>query len=240
MDNKTCINPLTGRKIKINGKTFKKLQISIDSKDSYSDYRFRQIDPILHIKLPVLKGKEVFKFPFMWNPYNGNREELDKKGPLFFDPDTLIHYFYSNRVNHLIEKTDDNVEYYGSGVGKGPIFNIIGRGDHPDWYLFRLPIIDGYLNIKEWGQAVTMGPILTDDELHEIDQIAKTYGNNYYKLYKKPRPSLVELKKLYCSAIDTNPSINIDDEVIPFLTIEEIQKLQYLVNINAVKQLIYL
>ena len=35
--------------------------------------------------------------------------------------------------------------YYGNAVGAGEKFLVPGRGIHPEWYLFRLPIIDCYL-----------------------------------------------------------------------------------------------
>ena len=69
---------------------------------------------------------------------------------LYFDPNTLIHYFYINRLKNLwIDESIEDGNYYqghyGYAVGNGPDFEIKGRGKHPDWYLFRLPIIDCYM-----------------------------------------------------------------------------------------------
>ena len=69
-----------------------------------------------------------------------------------------------------------------------------------------------------------MGPKLTDKELKEIDKIAKTYGNNYKIKYKTNRPSLVKLKRIYEEAINPDPDIGIDSEVIPFVEPSYIKK----------------
>ena len=41
----------------------------------------------------------------------------------------------------------------------------MGRGKHPEMYLFILPIIDCYLEEGFNMMEVTMGPILTDKEV---------------------------------------------------------------------------
>ena len=79
---------------------------------------------------------------------------------------------------------------------------------------------------------------ITDKELKEIDKIAKTYGNNYKIKYKKKRPSLVKLKKIYEEAINPDPNIGIDSEVIPFVESSFIKKLKYNKCVKAVEKLI--
>ena len=34
----------------------------------------------------------------------------DPRGPLYFDPDTLIYYFYNNRLNHLWIQENENFQ----------------------------------------------------------------------------------------------------------------------------------
>ena len=205
------INPVTNKKIKRNGPTYRKYEIEynkfIKNKDSnklidsYTDYRKNKIDPLLHLSLPVedkYSIKDLFEFKYKWNPYTGERLDIiEPNGPLYFDPDTLIHYFYVNRLNNLWIKTNNNFNgYYGDALGNGPNFIINGRGDFRNWYLFRLPIPDCYLYSDHNLQSVTMGPILNDKEIKEIYIKAKRYGNNYFNLYKKKRPNLLTLKNI--------------------------------------------
>jgi len=247
------INPRTGRKITQNGKIYqilnkyyqqnsKNLPPIVEIIDTYQDYRNKDVDPILLEDLPIVgfSNCKFFKFKYKWNPYTGERQSKDSNGYLSFDPDTLIHYFYTNRLNYLWESsTDINYSgYYGDALGNGPEFNIKGRGAHPDWYLFRLPIIDCYLIKDHCYQSVTMGPKLTDKEIKEIDRLAKSYGNNYKNKYKSKRPSLSKLKKLYDLAINPEPDLGISHEVLPFVEQTFINKLKYSKNVKAVEKLI--
>ena len=238
-DNPT-INPLTNRKIKINGPIYNKLKKLYESFykrniNNYYSYRKNVIDPILLIKLPLHKKKisDLFCFRYTWNPYNGDRLSKDKDGPLYFDPCTLVHYYYINRLKNLwIEGFIDNEEYYeghyGDALGNGPDFEIKGRGKHPDWYLFRLPIIDCYVE-NNYSQAVTMGPILTDKEISTIYNLSKKY--NFKKIYGYNRPNLQILKKLYDIAVK---KINYNIEGI---TDNEIDIIKYQINIDAVEKI---
>jgi hypothetical protein len=55
-------------------------------------------------------------------------------------------------------------------VGSGENINIIGRGECPEKYLFRLPIIDCYLE-KDYNKSIiTMGPKLTIEEITALSQ----------------------------------------------------------------------
>lgn len=239
------LNPITNRKIKLNGPTYKKyyteytklIQQKNNNKfiDSYKIYRKEKIDPLLHISLPIndkYSDKNLFKFEYKWNPYTGERlNVIEEHGPLYFDPDTLIHYFYVNRLNNLWNYTNDNFNgYYGDALGKGPNFYIVGRGDFRNWYLFRLPIPDCYLYKDHNLQSVTMGPILTDKEIKEIYTKAKRYGNNYFTNYKKKRPNLIKLKQYYEKAINGNP----DNYDIEILNDEHVKNIIYKINIQNV------
>ena len=250
--NNRLINPRTGRKITKQGKIYKLLDQIYNSKDlpkpleiidTYSQFRNKNIDPILLESLPIdgYPNNKYFKFKYKWDPYTGERKTIDTNGFLSFDPDTLVHYFYSNRMNYLWESSNnDYTGYYGDALGNGPDFEIKGRGKHPDWYLFRLPIIDCYILKDHCHQSVTMGPILNEKELKEIDKLAKKYGKNYQIKYKKKRPSLLKMYKIYKDAINSDPDINIDSEVIPFVEKTFINKLRYNVNVKAVEKLLYI
>jgi hypothetical protein len=228
------INPKTKRKIKTNGPVYKKLKKCYDNYiknsseedkndliiDKYITYRRNKVDPLSLLELPLLenkKEKDLFKFEYKWNPYTGERLGKDENGPLWFDPDTLIHYLYIYRLRGLWtaghyeidNQTDENIWYqgmYGDCVGTGPDFiNLSRGGERPEKYLFRLPIPDNYLPENHFGQAITMGPVLNENEIREIQKLAKRYGNNYEIRFKRKRPSLIQIKKWYDIAISKTP-----------------------------------
>jgi hypothetical protein len=201
----------------------------------YKTLRYRKMDPIIQIEL---EDDEAFKFEDMWDPYTGERIGKDPFGPLYFDPDSLIHYFYINRLKNLwTEPTDDNGGYYEGYydmlVGSGNNIKIVGRGECPEKYLFRIPIIDCYLENDYNKSIITMGPKLTDNEIKLIDEIANKNTNNYKMLFKKQRPSLYEMKKCYDQAIDSDPYINIPKNA----SLETIKSLKYKANCCAVDKL---
>lgn len=239
LDNSAC-----GEATDLISSNFKSEKKILDYVDRYLEYRNKKIDPLLMTELPLDNFHEdlLFKFPYKWNSYTGERLDKDKNGILYFDPDTLIQHFYINRLNRLwIAEEYINNEcyegYYGDAMGKGPDFFIKGRGYHPDWYLFRLPITDGYLHKDHCEQSVTMGPILTNKEIKEIDKLAKKYKNNYVKRFGQQRPSLIKLKQLYDSAIDSNPNLNIPDEIIDILEPEYITQLNFDYTSGAIEKL---
>ena len=250
------INPVTKRKIKENGPIYKKIKTLYDLKineddnvDNYQHYRSNKIDPILLLDLPLNGKKEneshLFKFEYKWNPYTGTRSnEKDNCGPLYFDPNSLIHYFYTNRLNNLwIPETYNEYNefvqgHYGDALGKFPDFEIVGRGLHPEWYLFRLPIIDCYLSKDHFSQSVTMGPYLTDSEIKQIYSLSKKYKSFYKETFGYNRPNLIKLKELYDRAV--NP-LNEYDYLFGDLSAipnDEIQQIKFQINTDAVRSLI--
>ena len=154
-----------------------------------------------------------FKFAYKWDPYTGIREGLDPYGPLYFHPDDLIHYFYMKRLNMLwTDQIDENggvyEGYYGDALGSSDNIMIKSRGTYPETYLFRLPIVNCYLEKGYDMSIITMGPRLTDEEVIEIDETAENvYKNNYKELYGKRRPSLRLMKNLYDQAISDHPDL---------------------------------
>ena len=235
-------NPRTNRKIKETGKIWKLYHNTYYTnklpKDRYMENRKKAIDPILGIDLPLKKKKKYYKFEYMWNPYSGTRETKDPRGYLSFDPDSLIYYFYSRRLKYLWNiSNNDYTGHYGDAVGNGPDFYIPGRGKHNDWYLFRLPILDGYISSKEWNQNVTMGPILTLNEIKEIYNMGKTYGNMFKQRFNIDRPNLIKIYQLYHIAIDKHPKLNIPDDLNINLDEETRTELEMLENRKAVNEL---
>jgi hypothetical protein len=186
----------------------------------------------------------IFQFLSMWDPYTGEKTESDPHGPLYFHPDELIHFFYKRRLKLLWnEPKDENgglyQGYYGDAVGSGEEINIPGRGIYPELYLFRLPIDDCYLPPNSDLSVITMGPKLTDEEVALIDDLAEKYHkNNYQNCYRKKRPSLVQMKKLYDIAISKNPDITKYGISLEKLNDEQIYELKNKANREAVDALI--
>tara|TARA_A100001015_G_scaffold253674_1_gene294015 strand:- start:753 stop:1502 length:750 start_codon:yes stop_codon:yes gene_type:complete len=234
------INPVTRRKIKKGGKVYKSYLkdclINGHVKDNYSKYHSIKVDPLLNMSLPLVRSKPLFKFEYCWEPLDGEILGRDPRGPLYFDPDTLIHYFYTNRLKYLWVEGDNYYSgSYGDALGNGPYFNIPGRGISLHYYLFRLPLPDAYcdnLNI----QQITIGPILTYENVLRIDFLAKQYGNNYKEKFGIERPDILLIYKLYHEAIN---KIEVDENLMRELNLtnEEIENNRHLSNRIAVDKL---
>ena len=160
----------------------------------YKTLRKLKLDPIT---CEELENKPHFEFKYKWDPYTGERLEEDEDGPLCFDADTLIKYFHTHRLRDLWVEPKQEMYglyqgYYDYLVGTASFkdnkveINIEGRGNCPEKYLFRLPIIDCYLPKEHNNNIITMGPILTDDEIKEIKEIANQDKNNYQAINNNP------------------------------------------------------
>jgi hypothetical protein len=204
----------------------------------YKQLREKKLNTITHDTFEF-NPDMAFKFKYMWDPYTGERLGEDPYGPLYFNPDDLIHFFYRKRLSLLWTDPKDEVGgyyqgYYGDALGNGEDIHIMGRGDYPELYLFRLPVDNCYLYPNSDLSIITMGPKLTDDEIKEIEYLAETYhNNNYWNIFHKNRPSLSKIKNLYDIAINKTP--NIKD--IEKFTEEEINKLWIEENKHAVELL---
>lgn len=195
----------------------KKVMFDDKTMNYYKTLRERHMDPIL---LSEIDNSISFKYPYEWNPYTGERQGKDPYGPLCFHPDTLIKYYYENRLKNIwVNETEQNgiyyQGYYDVGVGAGPECYIQSRGYNPDKYLLRLPIGDCYGSSSIEDSNVTMGPVLTDDDVKQIDELAKKCGPSYYNNYKRERPNLLEIKKMYDRAINKTPSIMVSPNMTP-------------------------
>ena len=70
----------------------------------------------------------------------------------------------------------------------------------PEKYLYRLPIIDCYLKKNHNYSIITMGPILTNNEIEIIDNLTLEIRKN--------KPALKLLKEYYDQAINNSPNIS--------------------------------
>lgn len=226
--------------------------------DNYDDYttnlyfvmREKKYNVISHDAFDC-NTDHIFKYKYMWDPYTGEKKEEDPIGPLCFHPDDLIYFFYTRRKKLLWIESKDIVEginegvyegYYGDGLGSGDNINIIGRGEYPELYLFRLPIDDCYLPPDSDKSIITMGPKLSDEEIKLIEELAECHQTNYQYFYGKKRPSLTLMKKLYDTAISKNPDISqyLTDKKKEDLTSEELYELKNRANREAVNALVAL
>ena len=232
------VNPKTKRKISKNGKVFKKLLKDClkenHIQDNYSKFRGQKIDPLTYINLD--DKENIFTYQYCWDPLTGEVLGKDPRGSLYFDPDTLIHFFYNCRLKHLwVDGKDGYSGYYDNGVGNGPDFYIEGRGLSPHFYLFRLPIPDAYCdNLSR--QQTTMGPILTLKEIKEIYKLSLINKNNYKNLFGSNRPNLKKLYKLYHEAINKS-NVDIDYLKEAGINLEDINDNIYVNNRKAVNLL---
>ena len=195
----------------------------------YKSHRKNKIDPITYDELI---GDKSFKFPYMWNPYTGMRLCEDPIGPLYFHPMNLLKHLYDIRLKRLwIDPSNDDDGlyggYYGDGVGQGEDFEIIGHGNYPERYIFRIPIQDLYLSKSHKIAIITMGPKITTREIHELDRlIVKHWSKHklYDRIYKKIG-SLYILKCYYEIAISKTP-LTMNLQEVKLGTLEDIMKQQ--------------
>jgi hypothetical protein len=210
-------NPYTKRKIKRNKRTYNKISkilekfIKKNNKFFYIKNRINKICPLSIVS--VDNGYHIYN---IWNPFSGNFTNIkDTFGPLICDPDYLIHYFYINRLKYIYTHGNFNsTGYLGDAIGKYPEFNIPGRGNHPEWYLFRLPINDCYID-HECIKYVTMGPMLTQNDISNIYNLAKE-NNSYYHKFNQELPNIIELYDIYHKVINKCP-YQIDSSVLDVL-----------------------
>jgi hypothetical protein len=165
--------------------------------EKYRIMRLYKVDPIMNEEIP---NHLIFEFKYKWNPITGKRETLDDYGALCFNALNLYQFFFSNRFNGLWYPPVDQFQgYYGDLVGSSKDILINGR-PCPEKYLYRLPIIDCYLKKTHNYSIITMGPILTDEEINQIDIILSNYRKN--------KPTLKLLKEYYDQAINNSPDIS--------------------------------
>ena len=176
--------------------------------ETYKVMRELCLDPITHEKVPENLD---FKFEYMWDPITGERLDKDPNGPFHFNVLTLAQNFYYNRLRMLWIDGEiiDGVKYegyYGDGLCSGEDIFVPSRGISKHMHLFRLPIIDCYLQSGFDYSVITMGPKLTHEEIDEIQDII----DKYYKLNtnttkkiktKKNIINLRYMRDLYTKAI---------------------------------------
>lgn len=186
-------------------------EYDITTTEKYRIMRLYKVDPIMNEEIP---NNLIFEFKYKWNPITGIRESLDDYGALCFNALNLYQYFFSNRYNGLWNPPRDQYQgYYGDLLGSGKDILINGKF-YPEKYLYRLPIIDCYLKKSHNHSIITMGPVLTDEEINNIDILISNY--------KKNKPTLKVLKEHYDQAINNLPDISELKKLNPSLSDREL------------------
>jgi hypothetical protein len=172
-------------------------------------YRMKRILQLDVFNDENINKNECFKYYKKWDAYNGIVcEEDDEFGPLCFNGYQLAYYYYINRLNGIYNKPVDGFDgYYGDLLGTGKNINIISRGYHPERYLLRLPVIDCYAFDNSSHSHITMGPILSDNDIDNIDNILK-YCLDTCGKYISPEQNLIKkIKYHYDEALNIEPSL---------------------------------
>lgn len=217
-------NPFTKRKIKKDKLTYKKIikylnnYITINN-NFYIQNRINNICPLSFEKLSF--GYLEYR---MWNSITGEfLNKNDPFGPLIIDINYLVNYFYVNRLRHIYTHGNINqTGLFGDAIGKYPNFFLPGRGSNPQWYLFRLPINDCYIDKKNL-KYITMGPKLSIHDIKKIYDLCKRL-NTYQTIFNRPIPNIVELYQIYHKIIERCP-YDIDSSVIQTLGEEYISQM---------------
>jgi len=126
---------------------------------------------------------------------------------------SLLNNIFCQKLKGLwIEQSEEDEGvyegYYGEYMGAGQDLEICGRGIYPERHIFRLPVTNCYLKPSHSLSLITMGPILTNKEIKEIDRILVTHWSHdkTFKRIQKRIGSLYRLKCLYDVAICKDPS----------------------------------
>lgn len=185
--------------------SFDKLKFDKTTTETYRIKRLYKLDVFTDQEIPP---DQVFTFDYMWNPYTGQRIKLDPIGPLYFNAIKLYDYYFNNRYKGLWNPPVEQFQgFYGDLLGTGKRIKIKSRGTNPEKYLYRLPVIDCYLQPTHNYSLFTMGPELTDYEISLIDNIVlnlhphRTHTNF---------TSLSMLKYFYDNALNSLPDPNSD------------------------------
>jgi len=162
----------------------------------YRTMRLYKIDPITNEEIPK---DLIFEFKHKWDPITGQRKEIDEMGSLCFNAWSLYQYYFSNRHNGLWYPPVQQFQgYYGDLLGCGKDMMVNAR-PCPEKYLYRLPIIDCYLKKSHNHSIITMGPILSNDDINKIDMLTSNHRKN--------KASLKILKEYYDEALNNSPDI---------------------------------
>lgn len=194
------------------------------------EFRRKKIDPVLNNG--QVSEELSWSFPNMWNPHTGDIiDKEDPFGPITFNVVSIANYIWLNRLKKLWvpegyhPHTGEYLSaHYEEGIGMGEKFNIISRGEHPEWYIFRLPVNDIYV-LEHMKMVPSMGPKLTKEDIIKINTILHTNAgkNAYITEYNTLPPNLIEIWEHYHIAISKNPTEDPEYSLFYFNLSERVQ-----------------
>lgn len=178
---------------------------NFNTRETYRMKRLTQRDVFNDEKIA---DNECFKYHKMWDPLSGQvLDKDDEFGPLCFNGFELVYYYYINRLNGMWNEPQDGYDgYYGEYLGTGPNIHIVSRGKYPEKYLLRLPIIDAYVTENIPDSRVTMGPLLSNEQIQELDKILDYNYSQFNKQISKTTNLMSKIKYHYDEALNQNPS----------------------------------
>ena len=177
----------------------------------YRTLRLYKFDPITNEEIPK---DLIFEFKYKWDPLTGERTGIDEMGPLCFNALILYQNCYTNRYNGLWYPPVQQFQgYYGDLLGSGKNM-IVGTRPCHEKYPYRLPIIDCYLKKSHNHSLITMGPVLTDEEIEKIDLLTCNH--------RKTKTSLKIQKEYYDEALNNSPDITELKKTHPELSDKEL------------------
>lgn len=230
-----------------NKKIYKKDGRPIEFTEHTTEY-YRTLRELKTDPITFENASDGFEFKYQWDAYTGERVCDDPFGSLWFDVDSLIYSIYMKRLTLIWTSTSDENEYYyegfyDSGIGSGDNMYIVSRGESIHLYPFRLPIIDCYLTKDHDNSVITVGPILTDKEIEQIDELVNK-KNTYKQKFGKNKPSLKQMKYLYDQAISKEPNLdklfknmNEEEKYLILTDVSKLNEYRYKANTMAVDEL---
>lgn len=155
----------------------------------------------------LIQPEERFEYFDIWDAYTGKKTgKHDEFGPLCFNGFELCYFYYINRLNGIWNKPEGEYDgYYGELLGSGININIVSRGCYPERYLLRLPVIDCYVPEDAKHSHITMGPMLTNDEINKLDDILDYNYKNFNKIICNSARPMAKIKFHYDEALNSNP-----------------------------------
>ena len=187
-----------------------------ETTNKYKSMRKFRVDPI---KREVIDKKiPTFKVKKMWDSLTGLFEDKDDPhGPLHFDPVELAKYFYLHILDHIWrEEDEDNYEDVLEegpleGLGTGENFLIKGRGEYPEYFVWRLPIKDCYV-IEGTEKFIPLkGPKLSLSQIEKLQKLIEKCPKSHVHKTFINMPNMVHMYKLYMEAINPDPDISVLD-----------------------------
>lgn len=180
---------------------------------TFKTLRLNKMDPIT--AMPIPENLTPFEVPNMWDPITGEfLKTPDPFGPIVFNPLGLIREFYAKRCSHVWNPAQDGADGYyegypGEGLGTGETFFVKSRGHYPEWFVFRVPIKNCYIEKDADRSVPRMGPKLSRDDIVRLYEFCKKATSQQLAEFSLTvLPNIVQVYDTYMEAISLTPDIS--------------------------------